>query len=121
MRRAYILPYEIDGNKFLVTIIVFPETWIKIVAMIAENDKVSKDMHLALLKENWNLFEVTYSIDGFGNLFSENDLLQTTNFDNFVSEFQAVVFGVKNFFEKVAPSFQLKASGTYDRNHAAWV
>jgi hypothetical protein len=120
-KRAFVLPYEIDDNKFLVTIIVFPDTWIKVLALIVENDKIPKDMHLALLQENWNLFEVTYSMDQYGNLFSENDLPQTTNYDNFVSEFQAVIYGVKHFFDEVAPKFRLKAAGTYDRNYSAWV
>ena len=120
-KRAFVLPYEIEGNKFLVTVVVFPDKWIKILALIVEKDKLSKDMYLALLQENWNLFEVTYSIDPFGNLFSENDLPQTTNYENFVSEFQAVVFGVKYFFDTIGKNFHLKISGTYDRNRAAWV
>ncbi|MHA1223247.1 MAG: hypothetical protein ACTSSG_06630 [Candidatus Heimdallarchaeaceae archaeon] len=120
-KRTFILPYEIDGNKFMVAVLVYPEKWIKIAAMIVEKEKAPKEMYLALLQENWNLFEVTYSVDQEGNVFSENDVTHETNFENFASEFQAVVYGVKNFFERIAPNFRIGAEGTYDRNSSTWV
>ncbi|MHA1867315.1 MAG: hypothetical protein ACTSVB_04610 [Candidatus Heimdallarchaeaceae archaeon] len=118
-KRTFVLPYDINNVKFMVIILVFPEKWIKIGALILRAEKVTEEMYLALLQENWNLFEVTYSVDEQGNIFSENDIPHTSNYENFVSEFQAVIFGVINFFEKIAPKFQAKAVDTY--NSEAWV
>lgn len=120
-KRAYIIPYEIDGKKFLTAIFVFPDTWIKVAALVLEASEVTNDMYKALLQENWNLFEVTYSVDPAGNIFSENDLPQNTNYENFVSEFNAVAFGVKHFFETIGPQYKVVAHGTYERNRSMWV
>ena len=97
-RRVFLLPYDIDGVKFSVLIIVFPEKWIKIAALILEKDKVNESVYKTLLKANWDLFEVTYSLDPEGNVVSENDITFDSNFENFQSEFNAVVFGVVHFF-----------------------
>ena len=108
------LPYTIDGNQFSVVVGVFPDAnWLKIAALIVTAEFVPKGLYEELLKEMWTLFEVTYSVDENGNIFSENDIPFSSNFENFQSEFQAVVFGVTHFFKVIAPKFKISTKGTF--------
>jgi hypothetical protein len=108
------LPYNIDGNQFSVVVGVFPDAnWLKIAALIVPAESVPSGLYEALLKEMWNLFEVTYSVDENGNVFSENDIPFSSNFENFQSELQAVVFGVTHFFKVIAPKFKIIPKGTF--------
>lgn len=120
-RRVFILPYDIDGVKFTVLIIVFPERWVKIAALILDKEKVDERVYKMLLQQNWDLFEVTYSVDPDGNVISENDIPHDSTFDNFKSEFNAVVFGVVNFFEQVGPKLAIEKQGTYSESKSYFV
>ena len=60
-------------------------------------------VHANLLLANFNLNEVTYSIDPEGNIYSENDLPVDSDLITFKSELGAVVFGYQYFYEQLAP------------------
>ncbi|MFX1513029.1 MAG: hypothetical protein ACFFCQ_10615 [Promethearchaeota archaeon] len=109
----FYLPYDISGTKFAVQIGVFDEKWIKIAALIVQADMIPKGLLRALLNANWHLFDVTYSIDDNGNVFSENDVPVDSNFENFRSEFGAVVFGVTHFFDTIANKLNVEQQDTY--------
>jgi hypothetical protein len=105
-----VILYDVDGVRFAVIVNVMGN-WIQIAASMVHNDDIPKEKReelLAdLLKQNWELKDVTYSIDPKGSLFSQNDIPLDSNFKNFKSEFGAVVFGVTHFFSKIGPKYGL--------------
>lgn len=110
----YALPFDIEGTQFLVRVFVL-EKWVKVAALVVPAEFVPEGLHKALLKANWDLFDVTYSVDEDGNIFSENDIPSTSNYENFESEFNAVIAGVLYFFGAVAKEFSVSRRDTYDK------
>ncbi len=110
----FALPFDIEGTQFLVRIFVLGE-WVKVAALVVPAEFVPEGLHRALLKANWDLFDVTYSVDEAGNIFSENDIPSASNFENFESEFNAVVAGVLYFFKAIANEFSVSRRDTYDK------
>ncbi len=111
----FYLPYDIEGTKFAVQIAIFDDKWIKVAALIVQAEMIPKGLHKALLNANWHLFDVTYSVDDNGNVFSENDVPIDSNFENFRSEFGAVVFGVTHFFDTIAKKLNVTQQDTYEK------
>lgn len=105
-----VLLYDIEGIRFAVNINSIG-SWIQIAALIVHIDDVPKEKReellIDLLKQNWELNDVTYSLNPKGSIFSENDILVDSNYENFKSEFGAVVYGVTHFFSKIGPKYGL--------------
>ncbi|MFX0050677.1 MAG: YbjN domain-containing protein [Candidatus Hodarchaeota archaeon] len=105
-----VILYDVEGIRFAVIINIMGN-WIQIAASMVHNDEIPKEKReeiLAdLLKQNWELKDVTYSIDPKGSLFSQNDIPLDSNFNNFKSEFGAVVYGVTHFFNSIGPKYGL--------------
>ena len=101
-----MLPYKIDERTFNVRIVVAPE-WMQLFCQIMPATEVPQELvsaiHANLLLANFNLNEVTFSIDPEGNIYSENDLPVDSDLITFKSELGAVVFGYQYFFEQLAP------------------
>ena len=101
-----MLPYKIDERTFNVRIVVAPE-WMQLFCMILAANEVPQELvgaiHANLLLANFNLNEVTYSIDPEGNIYSENDIPVDSDLVTFKSELGAVVFGYQYFYEQIAP------------------
>ncbi|MBD3190112.1 MAG: hypothetical protein GF308_05690 [Candidatus Heimdallarchaeota archaeon] len=101
-----MLPYKIEGRTFDVRIAIGPD-WMQLFCQIMTTAEIPEDLseaiHSALLLANFNLNEVTYSIDPEGNIYSENDLPVNTDLVTFKSELGAVVFGYQYFYEQIAP------------------
>lgn len=101
-----MLPYKIDERTFNVRIVV-AEEWMQLFCQIMPANEVPNDLvnaiHANLLLANFNLNEVTYSIDPEGNIYSENDLPVDSDIITFKSELGAVVFGYQYFYEQLAP------------------
>ena len=101
-----MLPYKIDERTFNVRIVVAPE-WMQLFCMILAANEVPQELvgaiHANLLLANFNLNEVTYSIDPEGNIYSENDIPVESDLVTFKSELGAVVFGYQYFYEQIAP------------------
>ena len=101
-----MLPYKIDERTFNVRIVVAPE-WMQLFCQIMVANEVPQELvstiHANLLLANFNLNEVTYSIDPEGNIYSENDMPVESDLVTFKSELGAVVFGYQYFFEQLAP------------------
>jgi hypothetical protein len=106
-----VILYDVEGVRFAVIINVMGN-WIQIAASMVHADDVPKERReellAALLKQNWELKDVTYSIDPKGSIFSQNDIPLDSNFENFKSEFGAVVYGVTHFFNEIGPKYGLK-------------
>ncbi len=82
--------------------------WINVKLMIIRNEEVPKKMRLPLyerlLKANFDLNEVTFSLSQSGDVFVEADLPVNTDYTNFESEYGSVEFGVDFFLTEVVPS-----------------
>ncbi|MHA2224877.1 MAG: hypothetical protein ACXAC8_06720 [Candidatus Hodarchaeales archaeon] len=106
-----LLLYNVNGIRFAV-IVTSLENWIRIAALIIRAEEIPKEkkgeIFADLLRTNWELNEVTYSIDPKGAIFSENVVLVDSNFENFKSEFSAVVFGVTHFVRNIGPKYGLE-------------
>ncbi|RLI67205.1 hypothetical protein DRO91_08450 [Candidatus Heimdallarchaeota archaeon] len=100
-----MLPYKIDQRTFNVRIVIAPD-WMQLFCLIMAENEIPKELvpaiHANLLLANFNLNEVTYSIDPKGNIYSENDLPVETDIVSFKSELGAVVFGYQYFYEQIA-------------------
>ncbi len=101
-----MLPYKIDERTFNVRIVVAPE-WMQLFCQIILANEIPEELvpvvHANLLLANFNLNEVTFSIDPEGNVYSENDLPVDSDIVTFKSELGAVVFGYQYFYEQLAP------------------
>lgn len=101
-----MLPYKIDDRTFNVRIVIAPE-WMQLFCQIIPANEIPEELvgavHANLLLANFNLNEVTFSIDPEGNVYSENDLPADSDLVTFKSELGAVVFGYQHFFEQIAP------------------
>jgi hypothetical protein len=101
-----MLPYKIDERTFNVRIVIAPE-WMQLFCQIMVANEIPQELvstiHANLLLANFNLNEVTFSIDPEGNVYSENDLPVESDLVTFKSELGAVVFGYQYFFEQLAP------------------
>lgn len=106
----FVILYDIEGIRFAVNVNIMGN-WIQIAASIVHSTDIPiekrEDLLADLLKQNWILNDVTYSIDPNGSIFSENDIPLESNFENFRSEFGAVVCGVTNFFNSIGPKYGL--------------
>ncbi|NHJ49084.1 MAG: hypothetical protein FK733_14955 [Asgard group archaeon] len=109
-----MLPYKIDERTFDVRVVV-AEEWMQVFCKIIAANEVPQELvavvHANLLLANFNLNEVTYSIDPEGNIYSENDLPVDSDLITFKSELGAVVFGYQYFYEQLAP----KIGGTIEK------
>ena len=75
-------------------------------------------LYQELLRANFDLAEVTYSLDQANNIYIETDMPTITHFENFQSEFQSMPFGVLHFFNEIVPkiSSEIKRQNTFDRS-----
>ncbi|MEA2070999.1 MAG: hypothetical protein U9O98_06875 [Asgard group archaeon] len=101
-----MLPYKIEDKTFNVRIVIAKD-WIQLFCQILPANEVPSNLitsiYANLLLANFNINEVTYSIDPEGNIYSENDLPVNTDLITFKSELGAVVFGYQYFFGELAP------------------
>ncbi len=83
--------------------------------------KRSRDIDLKLntllLLANFNLFDVTYSLDEQSNVFVEMDMIPTANYEAFADELNGVFFGIEYFFNTIMPEVfkEIKRQDTYNR------
>ena len=112
---------KIPPIKLLVRTIV-NENWILAKCLIMYKNVIPKDPALycklceELLKANFLLNEVTYSIDPEeGNIYVETDMPANTEFENFKSEFNSIMFGILEFFNNILPKVgqEIKKESTY--------
>lgn len=110
INESIVLMYNIKNIQFAVNINILGE-WIQIAASTVRTQDViaetREELYADLLKQNFLLNDVTYSLDSQGSIFSENDIPVDSNYENFVSEFNAVVYGVIHFYDKIGLKYGL--------------
>ena len=126
------LKLELLPNQFLELtnrIVVTKEGWILIKCLlmfshdIPEDPKVIKSLWGKLLQGNFYFPEITFSLDEEWNIFVETDMLVTTSFDNFQSEYTSLKEGAMYFFNQIIPSIdaEFKKENTFERIHHVYL
>lgn len=112
-----IIPWKLGDLKFHITVNFRQNTkWVVIDALIASFDEISEkvkfDLYRKLLIANHELPEINYEIDEDGNILCSVDMdKEIINYENFLSEFEAIPYGIKYFLEKIAPSLNITVTG----------
>ncbi|MHA2117344.1 MAG: YbjN domain-containing protein [Candidatus Thorarchaeota archaeon] len=113
---TFKLMWDVEGTNFEVRITLRADKWIHVAVLLLRPEEVppenKEELYGFLLRENWMLDDVTYSMDEKGNLYSENDIPEQTNLENFKSELDAVVFGLERFFTNVSSRFGIEPIGS---------
>ncbi|MHA2273648.1 MAG: hypothetical protein ACXACI_17490 [Candidatus Hodarchaeales archaeon] len=105
-KMTFSVIYEEGGKNWDIRVFV-GKHWIQIAARVAMASELPADKREEILehvlKANYELNEVTFSMDKDGNLYSENDVPKVSNFENFRSEFTAVPFGIRHWMKNIQP------------------
>jgi hypothetical protein len=105
-KMTFSVIYEEAGKHWDIRVFV-GKHWIQIAARLAKASDIPEDKKAQIMEEmlkaNYELNEVTFSMDKEGNCYSENDVPKVSNFENFRSEFTAVPFGIRHWMENIAP------------------
>ncbi|NVM55752.1 MAG: hypothetical protein HWN66_18780 [Candidatus Helarchaeota archaeon] len=74
-------------------------------------------MNTLLLRANFELFDVTYSLDDQNNVYVEMDIIPTANYEAFEDELKGLFFGIEYFFNKILSEVfeEIKRVDTYKR------
>ncbi|NVM02701.1 MAG: hypothetical protein HWN67_10215 [Candidatus Helarchaeota archaeon] len=118
------IEFENSDPIILKTKMLITERWIFSKCLIIYDNKIPTSgniknlLYQELLRANFDLAEVTYSLDQVNNIYIETDMPTVTNFENFQSEFQSIPFGVLHFFNDIVPkiSNEIKRQNTFDRS-----
>ncbi|MCP4762491.1 MAG: hypothetical protein GY870_11985 [archaeon] len=117
-KNIIIVPFEYEQFQFLSHIIVGAE-WFIVKASIMELETVPKhavsQMFFELLKANFILNDVTYSVDPEGkSVWCEADIPADIKFDHFRLEYLSIVFAIdffiKNISKQVKGAEQIKST-----------
>ncbi|MFW9953912.1 MAG: hypothetical protein ACFFD3_05095 [Candidatus Thorarchaeota archaeon] len=112
---TFDLKWDVEGTIFDVRITIRADKWIHVAVRLLKPEEIPdesrQELYAFLLTENWMLDDVTYSMDEKGNLYSENDIPEQTNFENFKSELDAVILGLERFYTMVSNRFGIEPSG----------
>ncbi|MFX1367373.1 MAG: YbjN domain-containing protein [Promethearchaeota archaeon] len=115
-KNTFKVLWDVEGVNFEIRITVRADRWILVSVLLLRPNEIpaesKEDLYGFLLHENWQLDDVTYSMDEKGNLYSENDIPELTNLENFKSELDAVVFGLERFFTNVSSRFGIEPKGS---------
>lgn len=116
--QSFETEWIVDSEILKVFISCRPDGWIKIQALLLEADDVTSEfkenLYPELLYRNFELDDVTYSMDGSGNIYAENDLNSHSNVETFLSEINAVVYGAQFFNQRVLPNICLLNSQSFN-------
>ncbi|MHA1731198.1 MAG: hypothetical protein ACTSU5_04610 [Promethearchaeota archaeon] len=129
-RNVVVVPYKIesgDEELILEAKLTTMGDWIKVKLLLLRSDEVPKaiklDLYERLLVANFELSEVTYSLDLDGDVFVETDMPVGTTYENFESEYGSVEFGAKYFIDEILPAMteKLAVKSTFDSSHSLYI
>ncbi|MHA1813915.1 MAG: hypothetical protein DRO73_01315 [Candidatus Thorarchaeota archaeon] len=116
--RTYVTTYDIEGRSVRVLISPNKPEWIKVRVRLGRIDKIPEENQLSVLREmlvqNFELDDVTFSMDDNGVLYSENDIPRSSNLENFHSEMTAVVLGSLTFVREIGPKYGLDEKDLFE-------
>ncbi|MFW9767575.1 MAG: YbjN domain-containing protein [Candidatus Thorarchaeota archaeon] len=107
--------WEVEEATFEIRIAIRADKWIHVSVLLLKPDEIPhesrEELFEILLRENWMLDDVTYSMDEKGNIYSENDIPEQTNLENFKSELDAAIFGLERFVTIVSSRLGINPKG----------
>ncbi|MHA1377140.1 MAG: hypothetical protein ACTSRG_02045 [Candidatus Helarchaeota archaeon] len=115
------IEFKNSDSLILKTKILITEKWVFSKCLIMYGDKVPINvrplLYQEMLRANFDLAEVTFSLDSLNNIYIETDMPVETNYENFQTEFQSIPFGVLHFFNDIGPriSNEIKRHDTFDK------
>ena len=125
--KSYMIPLKFtfsDGFEIkLKTIFRVTDRFImsKCLLLFYKDIERSRDIDLTLntllLQANFDLFDVTYSLDQENNVYVEMDVIPTANYEAFEDELKGLFYGIEHFFNKVMVEVfkEIKRTSTYGR------
>ncbi len=110
-RDLYSTIYDVEGHRLPVIIESTKPEWIKVRVRLGDLSMIPEESRFGVLREmllrNYELDDVTFSLDESGVMYSENDIPRSSNLENFHSELTAVVLGALTFVREIGPKFNL--------------
>ncbi|RLE77500.1 MAG: hypothetical protein DRJ52_11245 [Thermoprotei archaeon] len=113
--KVFILPFriQVSGGFVVATVFVkYTDEWVLIVSpLIAQRNIPSevdrRRLYERLLMDTYYLNEVTYGLTKEGDIVVHAEIHKSAlEFNNFVTEFNSVVYGVKHFVENIMREFE---------------
>jgi len=114
--RVFVLPFRIGlsgGGYAVATVFVrYDEKWTLIVSPLLPRSAIPSDIDKAklyerLLMDTYYLNEVTYGLTKEGDIVVHAEIhKKALEYNNFVTEFNSVVYGVKHFVENILKDFE---------------
>jgi len=113
---VFILPFKISisgGGYAVATVFIrYNEDWVLIVSPLLPQSAVPSDVDKAklyerLLMDTYYLNEVTYGLTKEGDIVVHAEIhKRALEYNNFMTEFNSVVYGVKHFVENILKDFE---------------
>ncbi|RLE98440.1 MAG: hypothetical protein DRJ63_07750 [Thermoprotei archaeon] len=112
---VFILPFRIQVSEGFVVATVFvryTDEWVLIVSpLIAQHSIPSevdrKRLYERLLMDTYYLNEVTYGLTKEGDIVVHAEIHKSAlEFNNFATEFNSVIYGIKHFVENIMKDFE---------------
>jgi len=74
-------------------------------------------LNTLLLRANFDLFDVTFSLDNENNVFVEMDIIPSANYEAFEDELKGLFYGIEFFFNNIMVEVfkEIKRNNTYGR------
>ncbi|MHA1266303.1 MAG: hypothetical protein ACTSRS_13805 [Candidatus Helarchaeota archaeon] len=84
---------------------------------IKRSPAIDLKLHTLLLRANFDLFDVTYSLDANKNVYVELDIIPTANFEAFEDELKGLFYGIEHFFNSIMVKVfeEIHRQDTYNR------
>ncbi|MFW9849895.1 MAG: hypothetical protein ACFFF4_12220 [Candidatus Thorarchaeota archaeon] len=113
---TFDVKWDVEDTIFDIRVTLRADKWIHVAVRLLRPEEIpeecTQELYGFLLNENWMLDDVTYSMDEKGNLYSENDIPEQTDLENFKRELDAVILGLEHFYAEVSSRFGIEPSGT---------
>ena len=113
---VFILPFKIsilgEGYAIATVFIRYNEDWVLIVSPLLPQSAIPSDVDKAklyerLLMDTYYLNEVTYGLTKEGDIVVHAEIhKRALEYNNFMTEFNSVVYGVKHFVENILKDFE---------------
>ena len=112
-----IVPFEYEEFQFLSHILIGSEWFIVKASIMELKDipaQITAEIFFELLKANFILNDVTYSVDPEGkSIWCEADIPSDTSFDHFKLQYLSIVFAIDYFIRNISTQNDTPIQSTY--------
>jgi hypothetical protein len=128
LRNMLIVPYKYtiqDAGEDIPALlfeakITYLHRWINVKLLLlqadAVPDRLTAPLYERLLRANYDLNQVTFSLSETKDIFVEADMPVETDYLNFETEYGSIEFGVEYFLTEIVPDLnECNVTSTFDR------